>query len=299
MERKPITDKQFKIFMIAAFGLAWIFEIVASLCFDETDQLFTVLLMIAMYMPFLGAIIARIPFRGMGWIPHLKGKIRYIFIALWVPALLSIIGGVLFFLVFPNAFDSGFTTIYTQLKHSGQLEKLEAKGITVTAYVLLACVQSVTYAPFINMFVALGEEVGWRGVLYVYLKDKMGVTKGRILGGTLWGCWHWPLIILAGYEYGEKYIGSPVLGPVVFCLCSIAMGILLDYIYEKTGTIWMPALMHGAVNAFTIFAFIIKPECENLMILGPAYIGIISMIPLMAVAVIICIKQRKKDKKTA
>lgn len=145
------------------------------------------------------------------------------------------------------------------------------------------------------MLVALGEEVGWRGVMYQYVKDKLGITKGRIVSGAIWGCWHFPIMILAGYEYGKEYIGSPVLGPIVFCLSTIAMGIIFDYVYEKTETIWMPSLMHGAFNAFTIFAYMVKPEYSNLLVLGPMYIGIISMVPLMALAVIICLKQSKKQ----
>ena len=142
------------------------------------------------------------------------------------------------------------------------------------------------------MFVALGEEVGWRGALYPYLKEKLGDTKGRIVGGAIWGAWHWPLMIFAGYEYGKEYIGAPVLGPIVFCISTVMMGILLDYVYEKTETIWLPSLMHGATNAFTIFAYLVKPDYSNMAILGPAYIGIISMIPMIVMAVIICVKKR-------
>ena len=101
MGKTIISRKQFTIYMIAAFGLAWILEIIASIYSNKGNQLvFSVILMIAMFMPFLGVLIARIPLKGMGWVPHLKGRIRYLFFALWVPALLSIIGGVLFFAFF-------------------------------------------------------------------------------------------------------------------------------------------------------------------------------------------------------
>lgn len=297
MEKKQINTKQFIIYMIVAFGPAWILEIVASIFHNNGNvTVFTVLLMIAMYMPFLGALISRIPLKGMGWVPHLKGRIRYIFFSLWIPVLLSIIGGVLFFVIFPNAFDTEFTTIRSQLEQAGALDKIEAQGITIPIYILITSIQAITFAPFLNMFVALGEEVGWRGVLYSYLKDKLGVTKGRILGGTIWGCWHWPVMILAGYEYGKEYIGAPVLGPIVFCVSTIAMGILLDYVYEKTETIWMPSLMHGAINAFTIFLYVTKPEYANKLILGPVHIGIISMVPLVIMAIIIGLKQKRSVK---
>lgn len=280
--------------MIATFGLAWILEIIASIYSNKGNQLvFSVILMIAMFMPFLGVLIARIPLKGMGWVPHLKGRIRYLFFALWVPALLSIIGGVLFFAFFPDAFDFEFLTLRGILEGTGTLQQLEEQGLTMPMYLLITTIQAVTYAPFVSMFVTLGEEVGWRGALYPYLKEKLGVTKGRIVGGTIWGAWHWPVMIFAGYEYGKGYIGAPVLGPIVFCICTVMMGILFDYVYEKTETIWLPSLMHGATNAFTIFAYLSKPEYADKAILGPAYIGIISMIPLIVMAVIICVKRKR------
>lgn len=289
-----ISRKQFTIYMIATFGLAWILEIIASIYSNKGNQLvFSVILMIAMFMPFLGVLIARIPLKGMGWVPHLKGRIRYLFFALWVPALLSIIGGVLFFAFFPDAFDFEFLTLRGILEGAGTLQQLEEQGLTMPMYLLITTIQAVTYAPFVSMFVTLGEEVGWRGALYPYLKEKLGVTKGRIVGGTIWGAWHWPVMIFAGYEYGKGYIGAPVLGPIVFCICTVMMGILFDYVYEKTETIWLPSLMHGATNAFTIFAYLSKPEYADKAILGPAYIGIISMIPLIVMAVIICVKRKR------
>lgn len=295
MEKIKINKKQFVIYMIVTFGLAWILEIIASIFGNNGNQMmFTGIMVITMFMPFLGVLVARIPLKGMGWVPHLKGKLRYVFFALWMPALLSIVGGVLFFVFFPNTFDPEFLTMRGMLEEAGALEQLEAQGFTMPMYILITAIQAVTFAPFLNMFVALGEEVGWRGALYPYLKEKLGVTKGRIVGGAIWGAWHWPIMIFAGYEYGKEYIGAPVLGPIVFCISTIMMGILLDYVYEKTETIWLPSLMHGAINAFTIFAYLVKPEYSNMAILGPAYIGIISMIPVIIVAVIICVKKTRK-----
>lgn len=294
MKKTIMSKKQFMIYMAVAFGLAWVLEIVASIFSNNGNQMaFAVILMIAMFMPFMGVLVARIPLKGMGWIPHLKGKIRYVFFALWVPALLSIIGGVLFFAFFPDAFDSEFLTMRSMLEEAGALEQLETQGLTVPMYIIITSIQAVTYGPFLNMFVALGEEVGWRGALYPYLKEKFGATKGRIMGGTIWGAWHWPVMIFAGYEYGKEYIGAPVLGPIVFCIYTAMMGILFDYVYEKTEIIWLPSLMHGATNAFTIFLYLVKPEYSNMAILGPVYIGIISMIPMIIVAVIICVKEKR------
>lgn len=191
MEKIKINKKQFVIYMIVTFGLAWILEIIASIFGNNGNQMmFTGIMVITMFMPFLGVLVARIPLKGMGWIPHLKGKLRYVFFALWMPALLSILGGVLFFVIFPDTFDSEFLTLRGLLEEVGALEQFEAQGITILMYLLITSVQAVTVAPFLNMFVALGEEVGWRGALYPYLKEKLGDTKGRIVGGAIWGAWH-------------------------------------------------------------------------------------------------------------
>ena len=45
-----------------------------------------------------------------------------------------------------------------------------------------------------------------------HLKKQLGLLNGRLLGGVIWGVWHWPLMLLVGYEYGTNYLGAPVLG---------------------------------------------------------------------------------------
>ncbi|MCQ5134554.1 hypothetical protein, partial [Coprococcus eutactus] len=65
----------------------------SSFSTNGTQMVFAVILMITMFLPFLGVLLARIPLKGMGWVPHLKGKLRYVFFARWMPALLSIVGG--------------------------------------------------------------------------------------------------------------------------------------------------------------------------------------------------------------
>lgn len=290
-----IHKKQFVIYMIVSFGLAWILQVIASIFGNKGNQLvFTIALTLTMFVPFLSVLAAGISLKGMGWVPRLKGRIRYVFFALWVPALLSILGGVLFFALFPQVFDPEFLTLRGIMEEAGALEQLTSQGITIPKYLLISSVMAVTYAPFVNMIPALGEEVGWRGVMYPYLKEKMGVTKGRIVGGAIWGAWHWPVMILAGYEYGKEYIGAPVLGLIVFCVFAAGMGILLDYVYEKTESIWLPSLMHGAINAFTVFLYLAKPEYANLSILGPGVIGIIGMIPMLLAATLICIRKKRR-----
>lgn len=48
--------------MIAAFGLAWILEIIAVIFSNNGNQMvFSIVMVITMFMPFMATLIARIP----------------------------------------------------------------------------------------------------------------------------------------------------------------------------------------------------------------------------------------------
>ena len=90
-------------------------------------------------------------------------------------------------------------------------------------------------------------------------------------------------------------------GPLLFCLIATSMGILLDFFYEHTNCIWVPALCHGAINAFagvpTIF---LNPAYGNWLLLGPLMVGLmvglvgglVGGLPMILLAAWICVKGR-------
>ena len=176
---------------------------------------------------------------------------------------------------------------------------MEAGGMTLTRYALDSCIAALTYAPLINMGFAIGEEAGWRGVMYPELKRRYGIVKGRIVGGIIWGIWHWPIMLLAGYEYGFAYWGAPVTGPLLFCLIASAMGILLDFLCEKTDCIWIPALCHGAINAFAgVPTLVLNPAYANGLLLGPLMVGLIGGLPMILLAAVLCIRDARSAART-
>lgn len=285
--------KKFTSYLVWTFTVSWILQIIGSIFANQGNQMvFSLIMCVAMYGPFLGAVMAKIPLKGMGWKPKFKGNVKYIFVALWMPALLSSLGAILYFVFFPDRLD--LTGKYLiEMQGEALMEQLSAQGITVPMYLGSFAISAVTYAPFFNMFVALGEEVGWRGAMQPMLNDRLGKFRGRIVGGIIWGAWHWPVMILAGYEYGKEYFGAPFLGMAMFCLFTTVGGILLDTIYEKTQCIWLPSLAHGAINAFSLVGYIVEPEYMDQYILGPVPIGIIGMIPALIMAGWILFKNKE------
>lgn len=285
-------NKKIYAYLGWSFGIAWVLQIIASFLAKDGNQIgFTLILSVSMYAPLVAVFLSRNLIRDMGWKPKLKGNWGSILLAWFLPGVLSILGAILYFVLFPNRLDLTGSYIVATVGEDA-LAQLEAQGMTLPVYVVVSAVSAMLYAPWINMFFALGEEVGWRGCLYPQLKEKFGKAKGRILGGVIWGAWHWPIMILAGYEYGSEYWGAPVLGMVVFCLYTTVAGILLDEVYERTNCIWFPALAHGAINASTIPILVHNPAYGDQLILGPMPIGLISMIPALVLAIWVLVKKR-------
>ena len=62
----------------------------------------------------------------------------------------------------------------------------------------------------------------------------------------------------------------------------VALGVLLDFLYEKTDCIWIPALAHGAFNGVaSAGVLLMKPAFSDLSTLGPTPIGLLSGLPLL------------------
>lgn len=251
-----------------------------------------------MFAPLAGALLSGHSLKGMGWIPRPEGKVRYYLMAWFLPGILIFAGAAVYFLIFPGHFDltgTALTASYGEEMGKEMLEQLEAQGLTYPIYIMIAIVQCFTFTPLMNMFAAIGEEAGWRGVLYPQLRTRFGRVRGYLFGGIIWSVWHWPLIALVGYEYGTEYFGFPVLGMLVFCIFMFSCGVLCDVLYEKTECIWVPAIVHGAVNAAgTVPVAVYRYEYVKYMLLGPAPVGIIAGLPMLIAALILIWKNREK-----
>ena len=285
--------KKLSKYLLWAFGVAWVFQIIAGILYRKGNSMsYSVLLSVSMFAPLFAAVLSGTEIRSIGWKPHIKGNLRWILVAWFAPVALGAAGAALYFLLVPNALDTTFAYIRTSLGVAS-LSQLESAGLSVQLYAIISTVSAITYAPFVNMLFAVGEEAGWRGTMYPILKDRFGITRGRLLGGTIWGVWHWPIMLLAGYEYGTTYWGAPVTGPLLFCVITIAMGILFDFLYEKTNCIWVPALCHGAINAFAgVPTLFLNPAYADKLLWGPLMIGVISGLPLMLTALILSIQEK-------
>ncbi len=292
-----MTKKGFIKYLVFAFGIAWILQVIACILYlNGNYSAYQVILSVSMFVPLLAVILSGNSIKNLGWKTKLKGNWKWVFLAWLGPSIIGALGAVIYFLIFPSRFDLSGEYLIAQ---GGEtfVTSLEASGMSMTTYLISQISASIITAPLFNMVFAVGEEAGWRGTMYPYLQDKLGYQKGTILGGVIWGIWHWPLMLLVGYEYGTAYWGAPVLGMLLFCVITTAMGVLFDYLYKKTHNIWIPTLAHGAINAFAgIPLLFLKVAYFDQLTLGPAMVGIIGGLPLIMVAVWILSGKISKEK---
>ena len=301
MNKTEYSRKKVIIFLLWTFIAAYLIQFIAASVYRTNMQAGQIIVAVMMFVPALGVLLCGRGFAGMGWKPEIRRNLRYYLLAWFSPMILSAAGMALYFLFFPGHFDlSGEYMAYSAGEET--MRQMETQGVSYPMYVLVTFISAITIAPLINTVVALGEELGWRGFLYPQLKERFGKQTGWILGGIIWGVWHWPLIALIGYEYGAAagnpigYAGFPVSGMITFGFVTVGWGILHDWLYEKSESIWVPSLFHGAINAFAGFPLVLCIiNTGTARLLGPAPVGVLSGLPFLLIALMLYLKAGKES----
>ncbi len=299
-------------FTAVTLGIAWAIQTAVSIFSLKVGGMtgttvFRGGLAVCMFAPLAAALISGADLRKIGWKPKMKGNVKWMLFALFVPVILTFLGFVLFFAIWPDLFSLDGSYLLKTVEDLGldpseYMASIEQTGMSMSAMLMISVLECMTFVPFINMFLAIGEEAGWRGFLYPELNKRFGKVKTWLIGGVVWAAFHYPAIILAGYEYGTDNIGGPVLGIITFTFFCIFIGIIHEIIYDKTKCIWFPALLHGSINgAFTLYQIVLNgnrlEDVNRLMVFGPGYNGLISMIPTAVLVVIMAAFVLKHENK--
>ena len=293
MDRKTET-KRLLVYLALAFSLAWIIFFAYILSgniwaadggisgmeqFVSLGMLCPALAMLlTRYMTGEGfavtgkdSMLLEISFKHRKWI--------YFAIAMFLPWIYIELGNALTLLISPNAFDS----------HNPELLGF-ADNERAIIYIqpIAAIVSGVTVS-----FAALGEEAGWRGYMMPKMIKLWGVGKAVVIGGIIWGMWHWPLTYV-GHNFGMEYFGYPFTGFAAMCVMCIFMGIILTFVTYKSGSIWPAAILHAINNASpSVLQYFINSDKVTGWRPDSVVSFLISMLPMMAVAVFIWIKWSK------
>jgi membrane protease YdiL (CAAX protease family) len=113
---------------------------------------------------------------------------------------------------------------------------------TIAAYLLL--VASIGMVQ--SCISALGEEIGWRGMLVPSLAKLTSFPKTALISGAIWSLWHYPILLFADYNNG-----TPAwFGLSCFTVMVIGISFVFAWMRLKSGSLWTGMLLHASHNAF-------------------------------------------------
>jgi membrane protease YdiL (CAAX protease family) len=108
----------------------------------------------------------------------------------------------------------------------------------------MVLLQNLTIRVLASVLLAVGEEIGWRGLLVPQLHSMNSFARTALISGVIWGVWHIPLIIGGGYTSG-----APTWYAVTcFMIHITGMSFAFAWLRLASGSLWPPALMHAAHN---------------------------------------------------
>ncbi len=294
-ERKKLARKSAIIYTVIVIAVTYAYT--AWLYFSElylNAGVYTAALTGMMFIPAICSIITRLftkqKFADMRLRPNFKGNALYYLTAWLFPALLTIIGAVIYFLVFPKFFDGDMSYYLSELGKASPDAATQMAGVPVAGF-LLYQIGMALFVGLFNVLPAFGEELGWRGFLFPRLLECSSPVFALLVSGAIWGIWHAPVIAL-GHNYGTEYPGYPWLGIVTMTLSCMAFGVILSYLSFKTKSVWPAALGHGILNAVAAVG-VLFTNADNITVLGPLPLSLVGGLPLYIAAAIILVKSRK------
>ena len=255
-----------------------------------TAQLMTAAVM---FFPSMGVLLTRFltkeGFRDSWLKLNLKGNIKTYLLAWFGPGVLTVIGTLLYFLLFPDSFDPACGYMVSMLEAAGA--DMSTIPFPVGILLLIQGVQALFLAPALNFVTCFGEEWGWRGYLLPKLSKQLPLIPTLLLSGVIWGLWHAPLTAI-GHNYGTGYPGFPFTGIAMMCLFCTVLGVFMSYVTLKTGSCIPAILSHGAVNGFAAMGMSFTKDGGNPFV-GPAPMGIVGLIPFLIAAVLMIVGLHK------
>jgi membrane protease YdiL (CAAX protease family) len=122
---------------------------------------------------------------------------------------------------------------------AGELEISSLQGgAMASAWIVVVC-----FAHNLLLGGSLGEEIGWRGFLLPSLLRRMSPLAASIVLGVVWGLWHIPIDLHAGFVLHG--LGA-VVARVVF---AVPLSVLFTWFFVSTrGSLLISLLLHTSIN---------------------------------------------------
>lgn len=270
-----IRTRKVGLFLALAFGIAWTGAIALYLAGIELGTLagLVLVVVVVMWAPAFAAIGTQLQYgesirEGCGLA---LGRLRWVGLA-WITPVVLVSATIGIGTAFPGV---SFTTDYavyllelglSQEEAAEATEQLEEVPVPPAfLFVVLGLAAGLT----INALAALGEELGWRGLLLTELAP-LGFWKLSIFTGAVWGIWHAPIIL-----QGHNFPDTPVVGVFVMTAATIAMAPIYTYLTVRARSVLAATVLHGSFNGLGALSLVYLTGAGNLVTapVGVAGIG--------------------------
>jgi membrane protease YdiL (CAAX protease family) len=193
-----------------------------------------------MWCPAVAALatchLRRVDFNALGlrW-----GGARYALLSYFTPlAYATIAYGLIWILGFGFFPDTGALAAIAQ--------KLGWSVTSPIAFIPLYLLLIGTTQMISSLAHALGEEIGWRGLLTPLMVQRLGFTQGSLAVGVIWAAWHMPLLLFADYNSGTPWWFSIPC----FCALTIGLSVIMSWFRLVSSSVWPCAILHASHNLF-------------------------------------------------
>ena len=191
-----------------------------------------------MLAPGLSALLATIftdrKFKTFGW----KFSFKYVLLAWSIPILYAALAYTLIWIL--GIGDVPNPLFIERAKLTIGLRSDSVPAIIGISFLYISLFMLIPATVF-----ALGEELGWRGLLFPELYKSFSFIKAAVIISIIWGIWHFPAILFDSYGEG----GTPLtfrLG--MFLLLITFTGVAMSWIWIKSKSVWAVAIFHASHN---------------------------------------------------
>jgi uncharacterized protein len=280
------TNKAVVVYLALVLGVCYLLGILEGI--TGSGKFYQILGIGFTFIPVIAAVITR---RMTGERAkyhlslHVWKDMKCWLLSAFLPGILIAVGAVIYYLFFPEQY-SGIFKIGLRLGTETEI------AVHSPLLILLACV-AVSAVMIPIQLLELGEEIGWRGYLLGFQVEQYGERKAVLMNGIEWGLAHLPLIYF-GFNYSLDNPGAPWSNMGMMMITCIVLGIILSYVTIRTGNCMYAAIVHGVVNVIGELPVYFSNDLSS-GLLGPNPTGLLTMLPLIVLAMVCFLKLRKKE----
>ena len=308
-----LNTKRILIFLAFAFGITWTASLAFSLIvrtdsLDEVSRLGKYLnWFFVLPAPALANVATRlITKEGWGRLmlrPNFRRGWRFYLAAWLLPLLAVIVGGAIYYLVFPQSFDPNAGPAREAFASIPSLAAASSWTI-----MLVSTLSTLIVGPVYLLLPSVAEEFGWRGYLLPKFVEHFtgaepaggsaehpvpaglyaaGARRAALLMGVIWGVWHWPGLFIEIKYFPE----IPVIFPLIYLVSTCSLSVLLSWVTLRSGSVWPASIGHGMINAIVRLSLNVLNGPPN-RLLGPLPSGLIGGMGYLALALVLYFDRR-------